>query len=144
MLRRALLRFAKVRLKPGTSVCGRGWIYGRGVLELGEGTWVSPGATFYTHCDAPIVIGARCDVGPGVEFITGSHTIGDSSRRAGAGTASPIKIGSGCWIGAGARILGGVTIGDGAVIGAGAVVIQDIPENTLAVGVPAVAKKRLP
>lgn len=40
-------------------------------------------------------------------------------------------------VGAGARILGGVTIGRHAVIGANAVVIDDVPEGAVAVGVPA-------
>lgn len=46
-------------------------------------------------------------------------------------------IGSYVNIGAGAKILGGVTIGNHAVIGANAVVTTDIPENAVAVGIPA-------
>lgn len=46
-------------------------------------------------------------------------------------------IGNNVMIGAGAAILGPVTIGDGAQIGAGAVVVKDVPENSVAVGVPA-------
>jgi serine O-acetyltransferase len=46
-------------------------------------------------------------------------------------------IGNNVYIGAGARILGAITIGDGAVIGANAVVMSDVPEGALAVGVPA-------
>lgn len=40
-------------------------------------------------------------------------------------------------IGAGAKVLGGITIGDDVSIGANAVVIQDIPSNCIAVGIPA-------
>jgi len=40
-------------------------------------------------------------------------------------------------IGAGAKILGRITIGDDVVIGANAVVIEDVPANSIAVGVPA-------
>jgi serine O-acetyltransferase len=40
-------------------------------------------------------------------------------------------------VGAGAKILGRVRIGDGAKIGANAVVLLDVPEKGLAVGVPA-------
>lgn len=57
-----------------------------------------------------------------------------------AGTARPIRIGKGCFIGARAIVLKGVTLGDGAVIGAGAVVSRDVPENCLAVGNPAVIR----
>ena len=40
-------------------------------------------------------------------------------------------------IGAGAKILGRITVGDDVVIGANAVVIEDVPANSIAVGVPA-------
>lgn len=52
-------------------------------------------------------------------------------------------LGHDIWIGHGAIILAGVNIGTGSVIGAGAVVTKDIPEYSVAVGVPAkVIKKR--
>ncbi len=128
----------------GVSVCGRGWIYGRGRLHLADNTWLSPGVIFYTHVDAQIVIGKNCDIGPAVEFIPGSHIIGDNLRRAGIGIARPITVGDGCWIGAKSMILGGVNIGEGCVIAAGAVVTNDLPPNTLVAGVPARVKRRLP
>lgn len=142
-LRRALLRLAGVDLAAGVKYCGRGWIYGRGRLSIGRDSWFSPGVIVYTHLDVPVVVGARCDLGPGVELITGSHSIGDAARRAGAGTARAISIGDGCWICAGARILGGVTVGSGSVIAAGALVIRDVRPNTLVAGMPAEPKKVL-
>jgi serine O-acetyltransferase len=45
-------------------------------------------------------------------------------------------------VGPGAKILGGVRIGDHAVIGANAVVLDDVPPNAIAVGVPAVVHHR--
>lgn len=48
-----------------------------------------------------------------------------------------VIIGDNVWIGAGSVILPGITIGRGSVIGAGSVVTSNIPENQLAVGVPA-------
>lgn len=141
--RRACLRAAGVKLAPGVKICGRGWIYGRGPLEVGADSWFSPGVIIYTNVNASIVIGARCDVGPGVELITGSHEVGPAARRAGPGTAGTIRLGDGCWIGAGTRILGGVTIGAGSVTAAGALVTRDLPPNSFAAGVPAVVKKEL-
>lgn len=47
------------------------------------------------------------------------------------------KIGNNVSIGAGAKLLGGITIGNGASIGANAVVLTDVPDNAIAVGVPA-------
>jgi maltose O-acetyltransferase len=141
--RRLCLRLAGVSIAPGAAFCGRGWIYGRGRLAIGDDSWLSPGVIIYTHLDVSIVIGARCDIGPGVEFIVGSHAIGDSARRAGPGSARAISVGDGCWLGAGSKILGGVTVGSGSVIAVGAVVLKDVPPNTLYAGVPAVLKRTL-
>jgi acetyltransferase-like isoleucine patch superfamily enzyme len=59
------------------------------------------------------------------------------------GTYAPVAIGSDCWLGAMVVVLKGVRIGNGAVIGAGSVVTKDIPEYTVAVGIPAkVIKER--
>ncbi|KAE9658424.1 transferase [Pseudomonas sp. PB105] len=142
--RSALLRWAGIEMHPDVKFCGRGWIYGRGRLIIREGTWLSPGVVFHTHQEADIQIGSRCDLGHGVEFIVGSHELGPRERRAGTGTARPIVVGDGCWIGAKSIILGGVTIGDGAIVAAGAVVTRDVPAHTLVAGVPAVAKRQLP
>ena len=46
-------------------------------------------------------------------------------------------IGSNCWIGAKAVIADGVSIGKESVIGAGSVVLENVLENKIAVGVPA-------
>ena len=142
--RAAFLRLAGIEMHRSVKFCGRGWIYGQGRLIIGEGTWLSPGVVFYTHLEAEIQIGERCDLGPGVEFIVGSHEVGTGERRAGNGTARAIVVGNGCWVGAKSVILGGVTIGDGAIIAAGAVVTRDVPAHTLVAGVPAVVKRQLP
>lgn len=47
------------------------------------------------------------------------------------------KVGKNCIIGSGACLLGDIVIGDNVRIGANAVVLQDIPDNCTAVGVPA-------
>jgi len=47
-------------------------------------------------------------------------------------------------IGAGAKVLGDIKIGNDVLIGANAVVICDVPDNCIAVGVPAVIKPRKP
>lgn len=49
-------------------------------------------------------------------------------------------IGNHVDIGAGAKILGNIKIGNHVFIGANAVVICDVPDNSIAVGVPAVIK----
>ena len=55
----------------------------------------------------------------------------------GRGTEEVPVIGDNVLIGTGAKILGGVHIGNNAIVGAGAVVLKDVPENCIAVGIPA-------
>lgn len=74
------------------------------------------------HPDA--VIGMNC-------LIFQQVTIGTGSRP------GVPRIGHHVEIGAGAKILGGISVGDGARIGANAVVVQDVPADATAVGVPA-------
>jgi serine O-acetyltransferase len=58
------------------------------------------------------------------------------------GIAGAPTIGNRVDIGAGAKILGPIHIGDDVSIGANAVVLQDVPQNSIAVGVPALIRPR--
>lgn len=51
-------------------------------------------------------------------------------------------IGDNVDIGSGAKLLGPIRIGNNVLIGANAVVMCDVPDNSIAVGVPAVVKLR--
>lgn len=53
-------------------------------------------------------------------------------------------IGNNVDIGAGAKVLGKIKIGNNVMIGANAVVLCDVPDNAIAVGVPAKIKLRNP
>jgi len=77
------------------------------------------------------VFGDDCVVRQGV-------TVGLRNRNR---RGSP-RIGNRVDIGAGAKLLGEITIGDDVAIGANAVVLCDVPEGCVAVGVPAVVKVR--
>ena len=78
-----------------------------------------------------IVIHPDAEIGPNC-LILQQVTIGAGETGKGAP-----RIGGHVDIGAGARVLGPVWVGDHAVIGANAVVIRNVPENAVAVGVPA-------
>jgi maltose O-acetyltransferase len=135
--KRYLLNRSGKSVAKGCLINGGTRFYGRGYVAVGLQTWVGPNCSFYTHQDAPILIGDRCDIAPDVSFVTGSHEIGLSDRRAGVGYARPIHVGDGCWIGTRVTILGGVRVGRGAIVAAGAVVTMDVPENSLVGGLPA-------
>jgi acetyltransferase-like isoleucine patch superfamily enzyme len=86
-----------------------------------------------------ITIGNAVLIGPGTVINSGNHRYEDAQARIRdqGHHLLPITIGDDVWIGANVTVLPGVVIGRGAVIGAGAVVSRDIPENAVAVGVPA-------
>ena len=52
------------------------------------------------------------------------------------------QIGHNVDIGAGAKILGNIKIGNNVNIGANSVVLADVPDNAIAVGVPAIIKMK--
>lgn len=141
--RRIMLRVAGVTVASTCRLCGRGWIYGRGEIHLGAETWISPGFVIYSNPNASVVVGERCDIGPDVTVLTGSHDIGDHSRRAGVARALNVVIENGCWIGARALLLPGVRVGSGSIVAAGSVVSRDVDADSLTAGVPAVLKRVL-
>ena len=53
-------------------------------------------------------------------------------------------IGNGVDIGAGAKVLGRIRIGNNVLIGANAVVTCDVPDDSIAIGVPASIRSRRP
>jgi serine O-acetyltransferase len=55
--------------------------------------------------------------------------------------AAPV-IGNNVDIGSGAKVLGPISIGNNVAIGANAVVLTDVPDNSIAIGVPAIVKPR--
>ena len=93
---------------------------------------------------APVHIGRNCLIGPHTVLTTTGHPLSPAGRRAHLATSAPITIGDDVWIGANCTIIGGVTIGNNVVVAAGAVVIDDLPDNCLAAGVPARVIKEIP
>lgn len=92
--------------------------------EIGEGTilgYQALGIVIHKRC----VIGKNCHISQNV-------TMGGTSEI----YEVPV-LGDNVTVGAGANIIGPVHVGNNAVIGAGAVVVSDIPDNAVAVGVPA-------
>jgi serine O-acetyltransferase len=88
-----------------------------------------------------IIIHEKCIVGKNVTILSGV-TIGGNIFKKKGGRTSP-TIGENVLIGTGAKILGPVTIGKNSMIGANAVVVKDIPEDSVAVGVPAKVVKTI-
>lgn len=106
---------------------------------FGDGCFVNHGCYFMDG--GSITFGDNVFIGPFCGFYTASHPLGAKERNLGLERALPIVVGDNCWLGANVSVLQGVTIGSGCVIAAGSVVTEDLPDNVMAAGVPAVVKK---
>ena len=80
-----------------------------------------------------LVIGETAEIGDDCLIYHGV-TLGGTGKE--TGKRHP-TIGNNVLIGTGAKVLGPITIGSGSRVAANSVVLQDIPENSTAVGIPA-------
>ncbi len=122
--------------------CGeRVYMEPRLTFDYGRNLYV--GDDFYCNFDclfldsAPIRIGNRVMLAPGVHIYTATHPLNAATRNSGRELAAPVTIGDDVWIGGRAVICPGVTIGARAVIAAGAVVVKDVPADAFVGGNPA-------
>ena len=114
---------------------------GRENLKLGKHDFFNHGTYFMDN--GTITFGDHVFVGPYCGFYTSTHPLDYASRNKGLEKALPIVVGDNCWFGANVSVMPGVHIGNGCVIAAGSVVTHDIPDNSMAAGVPAEVKKTI-
>ena len=104
----------------------------RGVT-LGGGSVVMAGATI----NSDSVLGEHCIVNTNASVDHDNRLGSFSSVAPGVATGGNVTLGDFAAIGIGASLLQGRRIGQHAVVGAGSVVTRDIPEYTVAYGIPA-------
>ena len=130
-------------------------------VTIGRGVAIYPNVTFWG--EGSIVVGDNCSIGQGTVIFAseeakgGGVTIGSDTHVAAQcyiidmdhgiekdipvskqeNKVEKIEIGNDVWIAAGAKILRGTHLKDHSVIGANAVVKGEVPENAIAVGIPA-------
>ncbi len=100
-------------------------------VEIHPGAKIGTGVFIDHGCG--IVIGETAEVGDGCTLYQGV-TLGGTGKD--VGKRHP-TLGKNVTVGSGAKVLGPFTIGDNSKIAAGAVVLEEIPANATAVGVPA-------
>jgi 2,3,4,5-tetrahydropyridine-2-carboxylate N-succinyltransferase/tetrahydrodipicolinate N-acetyltransferase len=123
----------RARIEPGAIIRDR--------VEIGEGAVVMMGAVInigavvgaYTMIDMGAVLGGRATVGKNCHVGAGAVLAGVIEPP----SAKPVVVEDDVLIGANAVVLEGVRVGRGAVVAAGAVVIEDVPAETVAAGIPA-------
>lgn len=107
-------------------------------LVFEDGVIVGYNCTFF--CTDLLTIGKNTILAGGCLVTTENHGINPESGEpyhVQPLKSAPVQIGQGCWLGQNVCVLPGVHIGDRCIIGANAVVNKDIPDYSIAVGVPA-------
>lgn len=124
---------------------GKKYLPARAVSQLAKfitGIEIHPGATIgrglVIDHGSGVVIGETAEIGDNCTLYQGV-TLGGTGKD--TGKRHP-TLGNNVMVGAGAKVLGPFRIGDNAKIAAGAVVLEEIPANATAVGIPARVVKR--
>ncbi len=102
-----------VQISHGVMICANATI--NPLAQIADGAIINTGAIVEHEC----VVGAFAHIGPGA-VLCGNVHVGDYS-----------------FVGAGSVVKQGITIGQSATIGSGASVVKSIPDNVIAIGVPA-------
>ncbi len=113
------VRFAQtkgIRLGRGVVINSFTYIYGKGGVEIGDKSLISP----------------NCSIVAGDHDFAGTESILERPSK-----SQKIVIENECWIGANSVIVGGVTIREGSIVGAGSVVTKDTEPFSINVGSPA-------
>lgn len=99
--------------------------------KIGKGLRIMHGHDIVIGAD--VVIGEYCKIFNGVTLGNKNTEIAESFQP---------TIENNVVLSTGAKILGGITIGSNSIVGANSVVINDIPKNSIAVGIPSRVVKR--
>ncbi len=118
-------------------------------FHCGHGRQIRIGRNVYINYNCTlldgggITIGDNVLIGPNCQLYTPQHPTDYLLRRQPVERAFPVVIGEDTWLGGGVIVRPGVTVGKRCIIAAGSVVVNDIPDDCLAAGNPAVVKRRL-
>ncbi|MFX1314861.1 MAG: serine O-acetyltransferase [Promethearchaeota archaeon] len=99
-------------------------------IEIHPGAEI--GSDFFIDHGAGVVIGETTNIGNNVTIYAGVVLGGTSFEQ----TKRHPTLGDNVVVGTGAKLLGPITIGENVRIGANSVVVNDVPPNSVVVGVP--------
>jgi cysteinyl-tRNA synthetase len=113
------------------------------IVRIFTGVEIHPaariGAGFFIDHGTGVVIGETAEIGKECLVYQGV-TLGGTGKE--QGKRHP-TLGDNVVVGAGAKVLGSINIGSYAKIGANSVVLEDVPEHAIVVGIPAKIIKRM-
>ncbi|MCQ2354300.1 MAG: acyltransferase [Clostridia bacterium] len=139
--------FSRIKKKLERSKANKNWANKNAYL-ISKGAVIGKGTRLNCNIDAfgsepyLITVGEKCLFAADIHLITHDGGVAmlnflDYFGEQHMDSIAPITIGDKVYIGTGAYVMPGVTIGSNVIIGAGAIVTKDIPDNVVAVGVPA-------
>lgn len=128
LLRRARAAFDQWRYRRKVE------FWKRSGVRFGRGVMVMPTADLDACCSWMIAIGDGTRIAHHVRILVHDAS---AQRDLHHTKLAPVTIGRECLIAERVIILPGVTIGDRVMVCAGSVVVNDLPSNTRAMGVPA-------
>lgn len=101
--------------------------------DIAQAAAIGPGLRLFHPVG--VVIGPDCRIGARCTIMQGATL--------GAGAGGSPTLGDDVFVGAGAKIFGRLKVGDRSAIGANSVVLEAIPSNSFAAGMPAAVIKRI-
>jgi len=136
----------KPEIHPEAVVIGN--VYISGNVKIAKGAFILPFCSIRGDIE-PIIIGEGSNVQDNVVMHTAQGAPCVVGKNVSIGHCAVIhgaEIGDDCIIGMNTTVLSGAKIGPGCVIGANALVKENdvIPENSLAVGIPAKVIRTIP
>lgn len=108
-------------------------------IKIGEDCFISPQAYFDRAKPNMIEIGDNCMITRNCMILCHTDAFMGGRRKIWTGKREfkRVKVGNNVYIGVDTIVMPGVTIGDNVVIGAKSLVNEDIPSNSVALGIPA-------
>jgi acetyltransferase-like isoleucine patch superfamily enzyme len=140
---------ARISVGDGVYVAAGSWLQvldaqGDGVaIEIGDGTSIAGSCVL--SAARSVRLGKKVLFARNVYIADHMHAFEDRAQAVldqGITRIAPVEICDGAWLGQNVVVGPGVRIGRGAVIGANSVVLEDVPDYSVAVGAPARVVRR--
>jgi acetyltransferase-like isoleucine patch superfamily enzyme len=107
-------------------------------LEVGDGTSIAGNCVL--SAARSVRLGRQVLLARNVYISDHIHAYSDTNRAVleqGVEQVAEVVVDDGAWLGQNVVVCPGVRVGRGAVVGANSVVLEDVPDHSLAVGAPA-------
>ncbi|MGW9112880.1 acyltransferase [Microbacterium sp. NPDC055683] len=130
--RQAMLRLWGARIGKDSAIFRGTTVLGIRGIDIGDASVI--GFRCLLDARGGLTIGDSVVIASDVHFIAGHHLPNSDDFSY---ILAPITVGDHAWIASRSMVLANVDIGRGAVIGACSLVRKDVPERTIAAGIPA-------